>query len=260
MTARGSSARKLLFLHVPKTSGTSLGTYLRAQIGDVFTQANAAPGAGAPDPLRGRVRDLADIERVLESHAGLILHVDAPLESDRPTTAFRSLAHLLFAPEPADVFRRCTILTMLRHPFACAVSSYHFVRRQQARDPGFLPDLRLASLDDYLGRMHDNAVLHFLVEPDLARRRVITRGDLERVTAGLRDLPIHAGLYERHADSVRYFGRCLGRNFSPEDVKTMNAAPREAAAPAMTAEFADRHALDLELYATAAALLAERLG
>jgi hypothetical protein len=240
---------KLLFLHVPKTAGSTIKSVLRAAIGDVFIQANSTEQLERGDPLVGRVSTLDDIKRVLSAHTGLALHVDSNFDAVRRTTDFRSLAFHVFEPQHREYFKDLTILTMFRHPVQRFLSDYRFVKRMKDANPGFLPDLPLGTPAEYLQHHHPNALLHFLLEPDLARRRTMTRDDLERVKACLVDLPIHVGIQERFAESVEYFGRVLGRSFNAADIPTLNAASEATVTdPELERAFIERSPLDLELY------------
>jgi len=252
--------KKALFIHVPRTSGTSLALFLKERLAGFFVQANSADQLDPKDPLVGRVRDLADIRRVLGAHGGLALHVDSSFAAHRATTDFRSLAFHLFEPENFEYFRQHTIFTMLRHPFRSFLSSYAFVKHRKEEDPAFLPDLDLGGVDSYLEMVHENAILHFLLEPQLARRRSLGRDDLERVKARIAEYPIHVGIYERYAESIGYLSRVLGRPFEAEDLPLLNVGGRQTTHdPRLEVAFRDRNALDLELYDFCRTLLDERV-
>jgi hypothetical protein len=233
---------------------------LKERIPGFFVQANAASQLDPGEPHVGRVRDLADVRRVLEAGGGLALHVDSNFEPTRRTTDFRSLAWLLFEPENVEYFRQFAILTMLRHPYRAFLSSYAFVKRMKQQDAGFLPDLELRDVYSYLDQAHPNAILHFLLEPQLARRRPITRDDLDRVRERIDGYPLHVGIYERYAESVGYFARVLGLRFGEADVPSLNVggAPAEGD-PHLESAFAGRNELDLALYDHCARRLDERL-
>jgi sulfotransferase famil protein len=250
---------KFLFIHVPKTAGSTIKSFLASTVGDVFLQANSMEQLERGDPLVGRIRDLDDIVRVLATHRGLALHVDSSFDETRRTTDFRSLAWYVFDPQARARLAGVTILTMFRHPVQRFLSDYRFVRRMKDADPAFLPDLRLGAAAEYLEHHHSNPLLHFLLEPDLARRRTMTRADLEHVQTCLADCPIHVGLQERFAESVRYFGRVLGRDFDADGVPTLNAAPETTAVdPELERAFQARSPLDLELYDYAVQLFERR--
>jgi len=251
--------KKALFIHVPRTSGTTLALFFKDRLPSFFVQANSADQMKPEDPLVGRVRDLADIRRVLAAHGGLALHVDSTFAARRSTTDFRSLAWTVFDPGNVDYFRQHTILTMLRDPFRTFLSAYAFVKSRKEEDPGFLPDLDLGGVESYLEVVHENAILHFLLEPQLARRRSLGRDDLERVEARISDYPIHVGIYERYAESIDYFSRVLGQPFGPEDLPSFNVGRRPPTAdPRLEAAFRERNALDLELYDFSRRLFDER--
>ena len=252
--------KKALFVHIPKTSGTSLARFFKDRIPGFFVQANAASQLDPRDPLVGRVRDLDDIRRVLESHGGLALHVDSSFEPTRRTTDFRSLAWHLFEPANVDYFRQFTVLTMLRHPYRSFLSSYAFVRRMKEQDAGFLPDLDLGSVYSYLEQAHPNAVLHFLLEPQLARLRAMTPEDLARVKARIAELPIHVGIYERYAESLDYFARVLGLSLGAREMPSLNLGKDVSEGdPGLESAFRERNELDLQLYEECCRLFAGRM-
>jgi hypothetical protein len=250
---------KLLFIHVPKTAGSAIKSFLGSAVGDIYIQANSRAQLDRGDPLTGRVRDLDDIVRVLTAHRGLALHVDSNFDDTRRTTDFRSLSWYVFDPQARVRLAGVTILTMFRHPLQRFLSDYRFVRRMKDADPAFLPDLHVGTPAEYLEHHHPNALLHFLLEPDLHRRRTMTRADLEHVHACLTDLPVHVGIQERFGESVDYFGRVLGRRFDAADVPTLNAAPDAAVVdPELERVFAERCPLDIELYDCAVQLFERR--
>jgi hypothetical protein len=251
---------KIVYLHLPRTSGTSVTAYLQSQWPRLYVQANARTQLDGRRAT-GRVRDLDDIQRVLRDFDGLVLHVDADLDGPHPTTGYRSLAWHVFDPVDRASFADCRILMMLREPWRAFLSTFAFVRRAVLERADFLPDLTVTTAEDFLEAAHENAILHFLLEPDLARRRPVTRSDLERVVEAIDQCPIHVGIFERHAESVDYFGRVLGRALCAADVPFKNVGhdmPRPS--PALEARFRERNALDFELYDRAAQVFADRVG
>lgn len=241
--------KKILFIHIPKTAGSTLKVFLAGIMDDFFIQANSRAQLAQGDARFGRVKDLADIKRILATYGGLALHVDSNFEPVRRTSDFRSLAPLLFDAENVAYFSQFTILTILRHPLRRFLSDYAFVRKMKAEDPGFLPDLHVSSVEAYLEQVHPNPMLHFLLEPDLSRARTITRTDLECVKRRMSEYPIHVGILERLDETVSMFAQLMEKDFTAADLPTLNAG-REAPAVdrALEAAFYERHALDMELY------------
>lgn len=241
--------KKILFIHVPKTAGTTLKIFFNRILGDFFNQANSAAQLAQGDNNLGPVKNLSDIRRILATHTGLSLHVDSNFDTVRRTDAFRSLTPYIFDAQNVEYFRQFTILTMFRHPLRRFLSDYAFVRKTQDEDPGFLPDLNVSSVESYLYQVHPNPVLHFLLEPDLYRPRTITRDDLEWVKERMTDYPIHAGIFERFDESVSMFARLMERDFTGADLPTLNAGktPPEVDRT-LEAAFYERNPLDMELY------------
>jgi hypothetical protein len=241
--------KKFLFIHVPKTAGSTLKVFFKDLLGDFFIQANSADQLAQGDDHLGPVKDLADIKRILATHTGLALHVDSSFDAVRRTDDFRSLTPYIFDAQNFDYFSQVTVLTMLRHPFRRFLSDYAFVRQMKDQDEGFLPDLDMSSAESYLDRVHPNSMLHFLLEYELHKPRTITRQDLERVKERIDGYPIHVGIFERFNESVAMFARVLDRDFTAAEVPVRNAGKDPPAVDsALEAAFLGRHALDMELY------------
>ena len=251
--------RKFVYLHLPRTGGASLKEVFKSHIDGFFIQANSLAQLARNDPLYGTVRKLADIRRVLETHNGLALHVDANFKEQRRSSDFRSLAWHFFEPDNVEYFKQFTILMMVRHPYGCFLSKYRGVRRLQSR--GEFGDLAIDDIEAFLEKMHDNATLHFLLVEDVASRRSFTREDLERVKRTIAEYPIHLGIYERYADSVAHFAEVMGADFQASDVATLNPGMEgETSSPELESAFCERNPLDMELYEFVSDLFEQQVG
>src|SRR5262245_14421450 len=216
--------KKILFIHIPKTAGTTLVLFFKSILDGFFVQTNSPSQLVHGDSNLGRVKDLSDIKRILANHTGLSLHVDSDFEMVRRTDSFRSLAPCICDAQNVAYFKQFTILTIFRHPFRRFLSDYAFVRRTKEADPRFLPDLNITSIESYLYQVHPNSVLHFLLEPQLSRPRIITRDDLECVKERISDYPIHAGIFERFEESVSMFAGLMKMDFTVADLPRLNAS------------------------------------
>src|SRR5262249_28397558 len=148
---------KVLFIHIPKTAGSTLKSFFQRALEDFVVQANSPGQLAQHDPRVLRVRDLTDIRAVLETRGGLALHVDSNFDEVTRSTDFRSLANLIFAPEHYAYFGQFTILTMIRQPFRRFLSEYAFVRRMKEADSRFLPDMDVSTASAFLEHTHPNA-------------------------------------------------------------------------------------------------------
>src|SRR5262245_46243158 len=111
---------------------------------------------------------------------------------------------------------------MFRHPFRRFLSEYGFLRRTKEADSSFLPDLDLSTVEAFLEQTHPNAVLHFLLERDLDKRRAITDDELELVKSRIADYPIHVGIHERFDESIALFARVLNHQFVASQLPVLN--------------------------------------
>jgi hypothetical protein len=252
--------KKVVFLHIPKTSGISLKRFFKTAIDGFYLQADSRFQLERQDPLIGRVSDLADIQRILNTYGGLALHVDSSFGDLHRALGFRSPAPILFDPANADYFKQFTILTMMRNPLSRFLSEYASITEKQRSDPSFLPDLEVTTLPGHVERSNANSILHYLLEAEFPRRRQFSSQDLAHVKRCILDYPIHVGIYERYEESIDYFARILDRAFVATDIPRLNVtpAPPPAITPALAAVFRSKNALDFELYEFAIDLFAAR--
>lgn len=239
--AEGRGTPLLLFLHIPKASGTTLTSIVRRQYpGDaVYRTADMAPRAIAE--ALGRDGPGAEQLQCVMGHMrfGLHRHLDRPAR----------------------------YITMLRHPVRRLVSHYEYVRRTREHYlHRTVVDGRI-TLDDYVMRglsseLNDGQV-RLLCGIDGAvtvPHGQVSEEMLHAARTNLREHFLAVGVTERFDESLLLLQALLGWRsvqYQPE-----NRAPRRRARPpsAGTVELIMRYNnLDLQLYEDARAMLATAL-
>jgi hypothetical protein len=226
--------RLLVFIHIPKTAGTTLRTVLGANepgsrsraLGNVF-KGGGGTSTGLLDRLsKGKGPDLRRVA-LIRGHYPLGIRDYLPKD--------REVACFTFLREPAD-----------------RLLSHYFAIREYGRGYGLPPLAADASLDDALerGYVHDNLqtrMLSGLPEPF----GDVDDAMLEQAKANLREGLIFFGLTERFDESLVLAKRRLGFNriLYRSSSRVNTSRPRGRDVPAdlrAAAERSNRH--DIELY------------
>jgi hypothetical protein len=226
--------RLLVFVHIPKTAGTTLRTVLGANepgsrsrgLGNVFKG-----GGGTSKGLLDRLRkdNGPDLRRVALIRGHFPLGIRDYLPKDREVACFT------FLREPAD-----------------RLLSHYFAIREYGRGYGLPPLPEDASLDDAIerGYIHDNLQTRMLCGlPDPFGE--VDDEMLEQAKANLRDGLVFFGLTERFDESLVLAKRRLGfsRILYRSSSRVNATRPRGRDVPAGLRAAAERsNRYDIELY------------
>jgi hypothetical protein len=234
----GDDERLLIFLHIPKTAGTTFSRVIRRQYPEGTIVGN--------DPALAHV-DLEALKALPEERKRELRVVQGHMPFG---------VHELF-PQPASY------VTILRDPVARMVSHYKHVLRVKHH---YLHDqvaARGLSLAEYarsgMSPELENGQTKLLagLDDDVMEA---TAEHLEAAKRHLREHFVLAGLSERFDESLLVLRPLLGwKNVTYDRV---NVAPRSAAAPidaAAIEAIRERNALDVELYGLCKTLLEERI-
>ena len=212
----------LVFVHIPKTGGTSLGDFLRRNVGEEGFAHLWEP------PEDSELSRLAECRAVIgHFHHGLHRRLGVP----------------------------CAYATMLRDPVDRVLSHYHYLRHadvprhELARDHGLEawleiePDARNLQVQYLAGVFGE-----------------VGPADLETAKQRLERFAV-VGLLEHFEASLALMARCFGFGELSYERKRVNPSrPSLDAEQAVTREIVGRHnVLDLELYRFASGLFEQRL-
>lgn len=221
-----SPRQLVIFLHIPRTGGTTLWSIIRRQYGPKYY-------------ARYQWRDLNRNVAALEQR----LH-------DDPQTLRLTGGHVPYGVHRATG-RPVVYFTLLRDPIQWTISSYYKFRRKQDHPL----HARFAELDNDI-----NACIP-LLEDNLQTRMIAgltdsgacTREHLEIAKARLRDEMRVTGLLERYDETLILLRRAFGWKMPYYFLKNIGGNSRsQREHPPETLEIARQQcALDLELYAYA---------
>jgi hypothetical protein len=224
----GDDTRALIFLHVPKTAGTTLNQILWRQYQSriVHRIQKIIPGRSVED-FRAMTEAEKSRVRIVTGHIDFGFHE--------------------FLPRP------CEYITILRDPVDRIISHYYYV----SRDPNhyLYPEVkgRKLTLADYvrsgLTPELDNAQVK-QIAGEFVGYGQCTRGHLERAKRNITDHFVVAGLSERFDETLLLLKRQLHWS-APYYVKenvTPNRPSRDNIDPAARRAIEEVNALDMELW------------
>jgi sulfotransferase famil protein len=229
----------LVFLHVPKTAGTSLSSLFRAQFGKsaVFKLRNWQPDAHEAGEKEMRASIAALHALPVERRAGVRL-AKGPL-------------HYGFAPAlPGRYF------TLLRDPVKRVLSLYFQIRKPGSKHlpPEIMEQALKMSLREFI-----ESGISLETDNDQTRRiagvrspgdLAVTAATLDRAARVLRHEYAAVGLTERFDESMLLFKRVFGWRTPFYERQNLNHQPADAAcvSKADLALIAERNQFDIQLY------------
>jgi len=240
LTVSKDKPRSVIFLHLPKTAGTTLNNIINRQYRDDEIYASGAIVQDSVAQLKAMEIGEREKIRIFIGHMGFGLHdLLAP-----PTTYF----------------------TILREPIDRVISFYYYVQRNGAH---YLHDYVLnddVSLDEFLTSkatlMTDNFQVRLIsgVWNDIPYGEC-TRETLEQAKKNLQDSFAVVGLTEEFDQTLLLLKRALGWDniYYMRHNVTKNRPQKDVLSPETMALLRSHNELDLELYAFAKTLFAEQV-
>lgn len=219
------SGEALIFLHIPKTAGTTFNRVLEAQypvartftVNGHFAEASVARFKALPEERRAQFR-------LVKGHFAFGLHE--------------------WLPQPA------TYITILRDPVDRVVSTYYYVLANRLHPLRREVLGKKMSLEDFVRAYPWKANTQTKFLAGLGKRDLCPPQTLEHALANLESRVQVAGLFERLEDTLRL----LSVFFDWKDVvfsrhRRGRARPQKLALAASTVELIrETNALDMELY------------
>jgi hypothetical protein len=238
--ASASAASLLVFIHIPKTAGTTLGKLLRLHYGDAFGRVNTS-GAWSAEELRDRVRAASAKPgvRVLQGHIPFGMQAVLPDDAQ--------------------------YVTVLRDPVERVLSQYHHLvtrtgKWTHAHLPPPSPELDLSECIGPCSYISDNLQTRMLCGMG-SRIEPLPEGALEQAKRNLRHRFAWVGTTERFDEFLGLLNGLLGVPAVASDPARVSIGrpQREGLSPDLRALVEETHVLDAELHRYADGLLGEAL-
>ncbi|MBI2279640.1 MAG: sulfotransferase family 2 domain-containing protein [Bacteroidetes bacterium] len=201
----------LIFVHIPKTGGTTISTAMTNQY-----------WASTPDFHYRHV-----IEKTKTSNAGDI-----------------------FDPQHFEKYKAFTIFMMLRHPIDKLISEYYFFKEREVL-MNFFRKKPTCFIDYIKDRQTQNSTINFLKGRRLYDTKIPTVSDLDDVLDAIEQIPVYVGIFEEYEKSMQYFSDITDIKWKKEmEVKRITfKRPSISELNEETKELILEHnKLDIELY------------
>ena len=184
---------KVIFLHVPKTGGTTFSRVLQRVYGDAYTFFE-------DDAVDGFVRNL-EVYECMEIHAAV--------KGDRLVWGTKNI----MKESNWRLFSGAEVFVMLRDPVEQYISSYYQSSKvgktleKKAAGKRFFPD----TLDEYLENpLYSNLQLKFLLGSEPGNDPELTEADLQRAKRMISTVGVNLGILERYSESLHLFENVTG--------------------------------------------------
>ena len=141
----------------------------------------------------------------------------------------------IFNPNNIDQYKEYDIFMMLRSPIDRVTSEYHFIRERKE----FIDLLKNKPINfkSYIkNRQTQNGVTNFLVGRRMYDLHAANDSDLENVLEVIDELPIHVGIFEEFATSMKYFSDKTGIKWKKNIELALRFEPNHISSYALTIE------------------------
>lgn len=196
---------KVIFLHVPKTGGTTFSRVLQRVYGDSYTFFE-------DDAVDGFVRNL-EVYECMEIHAAV--------KGDRLVWGTKNI----MKESNWRLFSGAEVFVMLRDPVEQYISSYYQSRKvgktleKKAAGKRFFPD----TLDEYLENpLYSNLQLKFLLGSEPGNDPELSEADLQRAKRMISTVGVNLGMLERYSESLHLFENVTGSKIPLRTVVVRN--------------------------------------
>lgn len=243
------TGKPLLFVHVPKTGGTTLRSVLQEMYGESYIYCQ--------DPR------LDSMKAAMERYS--CLHIHPAVFEGRSVWPHREL----FQEKNWPLLQGCDIFVIFRNPTDQAISLYLYVMQYFAKLP---PEQLAAGGAPIPKTFHEyfetpdslNMQLAFLLgKSQMATGTPLTANDVELGKRLLRDLDVKVGILERYAESLSLFEAFAGRQIPSRRIEVQNRMVDPSSLTDIDDEarrfIQARNTLDEELYQHALGLFDQQL-
>lgn len=162
----------------------------------------------------------------------------------------RSNSKDIFNPSNYDKYSEYNIFMLLRHPVDRIISEYYFIKDRAEFVSLLKPNPK--NLKQYVeNRQTQNYMIGFLIGKRMYDTDFVNEDDFEIVKNGIKNLPIHTGIFEKYSESMAYFEKELGIQWPKKiDVKriTLNRPEIDEVSDEIKNLIIEKNKFDFQLY------------